>query len=180
MGSCPQLHLVACHLRSLIPVVITASVLIGCDWIERFENPESFYPTYQHAKEAGGIREGGYLPDFIPESAVDIQEIHDIDTNRTFVRFEMGASDIDLMTEPYRAVPRSRVQFPKTEWRERLRLSWWPESLTTDLANDPGTSVYRFFGCDRVIEYRHHTRTLPGFIAVDSGSGTVFYWCLGG
>jgi hypothetical protein len=57
-------------------------VVAGCS--DRYE---SSYATYADAKSRGALGPGKWLPEFLPRSAREIREEHDIDTNELWVAF---------------------------------------------------------------------------------------------
>jgi hypothetical protein len=54
------------------------------------------YPTYTDAERADAIRRG-VIPTFVPRSATDIWEEHDLDTNEQWLRFRLPAGDTALL-----------------------------------------------------------------------------------
>lgn len=60
------------------------------------EEQETFYDNYADAQKAGAIKRG-WIPDFVPASAHNIRERHDIDTNNQLLRFTVNPSDIPGM-----------------------------------------------------------------------------------
>jgi hypothetical protein len=59
-------------------------VLAGCS---RFERPQVSYASYTEAQRVGALGPGGWIPEFLPASATDIREQHDIDTNELWLSF---------------------------------------------------------------------------------------------
>lgn len=60
------------------------------------ENTRSHYASYIELK---GVIEAGWLPAYFPRSATDIQEGHNIDTNRVWASFSYDAQDIPSLRE---------------------------------------------------------------------------------
>lgn len=58
----------------------------------RLENTRSYFETYEDMKAAGMI-DAGWIPDYIPRTATEIHETHDIDTNIVKMKFKYEASD---------------------------------------------------------------------------------------
>lgn len=56
------------------------------------EQPKSEFATYEELKKSGLI-EKGWVPHFLPRSAKNIKEQHDIDTNWVNATFEYTLSD---------------------------------------------------------------------------------------
>ena len=75
---------------SLLLVAMVFGVLVYLDYAE---HPESYYPTHVGAEAAGLFKRHGMRQLAVPESATNIREMRNIDTNYIWVRFEFGASD---------------------------------------------------------------------------------------
>jgi len=67
------------------------------------EQVEEAYPTWAEAQRAGAA-ERGWIPAFVPSSARDIRESHDLDSNRQTLQFTASPSDIPRMVEGLRPV----------------------------------------------------------------------------
>ena len=74
-----------------LPLLLPALVLVSCEYIE---NPTSRYSTYQSAREAGALEEGRWIPPFLPESARNLVETHNIDSNVLKISFEYSPDDL--------------------------------------------------------------------------------------
>lgn len=57
------------------------------------ENPRSSFASFAEM-EAAKMIESGWLPEFLPKSATDIEESHNIDTNRVWASFKYQAGDL--------------------------------------------------------------------------------------
>ncbi len=71
-------------------IVIAGSlilILLSISWCKNWENTESHFSTYDEAKEAG-MMIAGWLPEYLPKSATDIHEQHNIDTNLVYATFK--------------------------------------------------------------------------------------------
>jgi hypothetical protein len=95
------------------PVVYAIMVLIGALAVldfacERLENPRAHFDTYAEMESAGWI-ERGWIPTYLPRSATDIDETHDIDTNEVSVVFRFDPGD----TQTTRTVCRLSAQTPE-------------------------------------------------------------------
>jgi hypothetical protein len=53
--------------------------------VKRHERVDAFYPTYEAAKRDGPVSRG-WIPSFVPPSATEIYEEHDLDTNQVWIR----------------------------------------------------------------------------------------------
>ncbi len=72
--------------------------LVGCS-----EQMDETYSTYADAKRAGAI-ERGWIPAFVPASARDILDSHNLDTNRQTLQFTIPPSQIGPMVAGLRSV----------------------------------------------------------------------------
>ncbi len=86
----------------ILSLVIGALALGGCDGLVQTAS----YASYAEA-EADGFVQKGWIPDFVPETAGQIDEAHDLDTNQYCARIALGGYDIerlyaDLAAEEFR------------------------------------------------------------------------------
>jgi hypothetical protein len=81
-------------------VMITASlaVLVGgmatLWYIDYTANPGSTFASYAEI-ERSGLMAAGWLPQYLPPSATDIEERHNLDTNGVWARFRYEAGDLE-------------------------------------------------------------------------------------
>ena len=80
-----------------ITITILLLLLAGCD-----EQIYETYPTYAEAQRAGAV-ERGWIPTFVPSSASNIEDSHDLDTNRQTLQFKLPPSAINDMVAGLRA-----------------------------------------------------------------------------
>jgi hypothetical protein len=88
--------------------------LLGCT-----ETFEESYPDVQAVRADGAI-DRGWVPDWIPEGARNIREIHKIDTSESILSFEISPDA--RWTLPSKCQP---VAYPKIT-APRLDRDWWP------------------------------------------------------
>ena len=80
-------------------VLTAALLLIACSGVT-----DESYATYAEARDAGLI-DRGWMPDFVPPSATDIHEVHDLDTNAQILTFSAPGSDVPEITARFRPAP---------------------------------------------------------------------------
>jgi hypothetical protein len=81
-------------LTKIILAVLLVIILIAGGAILLFhygENRVSTYSTYAEAEREGAISRG-WIPGFVPASATDIREVHNLDTNNQWLRFRLTRS----------------------------------------------------------------------------------------
>ena len=61
------------------------------------------YASWPDAERAGAIRRG-WVPAFVPASAHDIRDIHNLDTNAQTLEFSTNPSDVQAMVAGLRSV----------------------------------------------------------------------------
>ncbi len=86
------------------------------------ETPEEAYAGYGEAAAAGAI-ERGWSPEWLPETAVDIREKHDLDSNASILVFDAGGSFV---------VPEGCDLAAKT-LKASLSAGWWPAAEVAEL-----------------------------------------------
>ena len=149
-------------------VFIAVKVGLGYSFPFLDEDMHVTYTNYE-AMVADGAVMRGWVPEFVPKSATDFEESHNLDTNRSWLRFTVPAGDIEAMTQGLVPVSVEMVQFPKQP--PALAEPWWPDDLT-----DPpsGRAEYNFYQHHEVYYGGRENRT--NFLAVDRVSNTVWYW----
>ncbi|MGI8610945.1 MAG: hypothetical protein ACR2KH_01520 [Sphingomicrobium sp.] len=68
------------------------------------EEMEESYSTWADAQRVGAI-ERGWVPAFVPKSARNIRDIHNLDTNAQILEFTAPRSDVPVMVRGLRAIP---------------------------------------------------------------------------
>ncbi len=70
-------------------IVLTVFAYQGC---RSWERPRAYYVDLQDARFHGAV-ERGWIPPVLPESARNIQEWHDLDSNEGQIRFQFDPAD---------------------------------------------------------------------------------------
>lgn len=115
-------------------IVLLAAGLVAC------RNPDVVSSSHDSMGDAvaSGIVRQGWVPDWLPEHARQIREIHDLDTNEWAVSFAY-ASERGL------AVPDGCMQTKGLETlAPRLGAEWWPEDVPASVLNMPR---HEYFQC---------------------------------
>ena len=130
-------------------------LMASCDWIE---SKEGHYPDMKAAGEAGEISRG-WIPTFVPESAVDIRLKYDVENNRTWLVFR-GVINRSTLPEACLSVTTKDVTYPGNGPR-----GWWPSALTADSMGNK--TEYEFYACKD-----------GEMLAIDRTKEQVFLWRL--
>lgn len=129
-------------MRRLVAILLLS--LSACS-----EQVEETYPTWAEAQRAGAV-ERGWIPTFVPESAREIRDSHDLDSNRQTLFFVAPPSDVEAMV----------VGFLSVSVANRAAVS----NLSRKHGLAPASDAYLV--C---------TRPLNGALVVDRESGRVVY-----
>lgn len=126
-----------------LPAILLLS-LAACS-----EQVDETYPTWAEAQRAGAV-ERGWIPTFVPQSARQIRDRHDLDGNRQTLFFVARPPDVEAMV----------VDFP-----------------SVSVANQDAVSdLYRKHGLAPASEaYLVCARPLNGTLVVDRKSGRAVY-----
>jgi hypothetical protein len=113
---------------------------LGCELVE-FR--QARYDTYS-AAVAAGAGERGWLPSFVPASAVEIHELHSLDTNAQWLRFTVPASEVERMTSSMSmlSLEEARRTGVNRPWRVG---GGWPAELNRIVVDTGGSDHVRFF-----------------------------------
>ena len=128
---------------------------------------ERKYADTKAAKAACAFVEGGWIPDIVPDDAVDIHEVHDLDVNLTWGCFKtqnLAAVRRDLSGLRATKTQRPIARRPSEIFRD---FSWWPDTMRS-------ASV-------ELSEFRE-SPAAPGLdgcvvqVAIHAASGTVCFY----
>ncbi len=119
--------------------------VLGC-----LERIESSYATLGEAKRDGAI-ERGWIPGFLPPSAREIHEVHDLDTNSTRGSCLFDRSDLSVLRSAL--VELDREELAGVEIPPPRGVRWWPRGLRGSLEHDafPGWIMLRDPGGEWVV-----------------------------
>jgi len=142
----------------LLPLAL---FFIGC---ERMDTMENTYPNFETAMQNRAIGEGRWIPRFLPTSATDIIEKHNLDTNELWLFFHFNTSDLTSMAKSCKQVAQSKIVFPR-----KKADNWWPQILTKRFDDTQRQkTTYMYFQCKD-----------SGIMAINIGKKEVYYWDLG-
>ena len=139
--------------------VLVLVSLQGCSDIQ-----QATYESVDQARAAGAI-ERGWIPSFLPPSAVRIEEHHSIDTSRGWVRFHAPWRDLAAIGDMNRRI--NAASFKATDLVVPDRPSDWPQELRRPLMMTPRASLLAF----RRLDQGH-----SWCLAVDSVGEVGFAW----
>ena len=77
-------------------LIVTIAVIGSCEYFYSLEQPKSHFTDFK-GLEKSGLIERGWVPSFIPQSAYDIHEQHDLDTNWVQMSFKFNPKDTSTM-----------------------------------------------------------------------------------
>jgi hypothetical protein len=121
------------------------------------ETRQASYKDYKAAEEAGEITKG-WIPAYLPKSAIDIRIKYDVENNGTWLTFHARVDDISSILNSCQPVSQSDVNYPL-----RSPARWWPSTLIADARQ--GIGSYEYYRCkDRAM------------MALDKKKGEFFYW----
>jgi hypothetical protein len=135
---------------------------VACDSLEM----ERAYATHADAVADDAILRG-WIPPFVPESAREIREIHDLDTNAVCLRFELAVEEQAAFVAPFRKLdPQEIESLPSC----RVTPQWWFEGLVQQQpSNDAALSA-------DVYEAAVPRWDEGALIAVDRTGSTLYIW----
>src|SRR5262245_13685312 len=86
----PLMAALARRSMCLRPFVAAAILVVTCTACA--EQQEASYADVAAAERAGAIQRG-WVPDWLPRSAHDLREVHNLDTNQSMLTFRYDPSD---------------------------------------------------------------------------------------
>ena len=83
--------------------------------------------------EADGAFTKGWAPDFLPDSATNIRESHNLDTNECWLTFTFEKDAEHSMKTVLASTDLQNVKFPRAS--SSRRRPWWPQNLLAPSPN---------------------------------------------
>jgi hypothetical protein len=139
--------LVETGMKSCTLLFLPASLLFMIGLVACFprETIESTYENIDQAVTAGAV-ERGWVPEWLPDAAVNLHEKHDLDRNASILRFSVSLTDF--------AIPLD-CQETTDPPSATLTADWWPAGLHR---------THRTFSC------------AGSYLATDKENGYVYLW----
>jgi hypothetical protein len=109
------------------------------------ETIESTYENLNEAVAAGAV-ERGWVPEWLPDGAVNLHEKHDLDSNASILRFSVALTDF--------AIPLD-CQGTADPPSATITADWWPANLHR---------THRAFTC------------ADGQLVIEEENGTIYFW----
>jgi len=148
---------------SLIAIIL---LTVGCSG-DIVETTTSHYSNYKKAAE-DGVVERGWLPRNLPDSAYDIIETHNIDTNELWVKFQFSQTDINSFLS--QCAETANLRLPSA--RTRIIATWWPETLT-DRGGERLPSTMQMYRCSKM---PHAQSEFDASVVLDAQEQIAWYW----
>ena len=139
---------------------LCVTILLMTAACERLDTMENVYPDAPSAISAGAV-ERGWIPAFLPPSAKEINEKHNLDTNEVWLRFSMDPGERDSIEKSCQRIEAAKAAFPRKGGGD-----WWPDLLTE---KQRGAQ-------QQADEYTHYRCGNGGSIAIERDGRKVFYW----
>ena len=117
-----------------IPGVLLLASIVGLAACS--ETFETTYNSYPEAVAAGAVS-AGWVPNWPPEQASDILEVHNIDTNSVMLRFNYPKTVQVRLPANCSRVAMAKITSPPFE------RSWWPADVPERNSNAPKHEYWR-------------------------------------
>jgi len=127
------------------------------------EQVEARYASYGDAVEKGAVRRG-WIPAYVPPSATEIVEVHNLDTNAQLLRFQAPPEALTAMASRLTGVPGGKVP-PPPSYLSPPEGAAWRRGLGSGALQE-GITVYRA----RMDSGRRHC------IAIDKRHFVAYAW----
>jgi hypothetical protein len=135
----------------LIQATILCSLVSGCFW----ETTDASYGTAAEAMDSG-VMGKGWIPEWLPQDATDLREVHNVDSNVSELSFTTPHAKSVRLPADCRPVEHADTV------QAYIRRSWWPSEGELQQS-------YAFFRCSAdFTDYR--------FVAINKAGNRVLYW----
>lgn len=127
----------------------------------RIEVTESSYNTYEEMASISNIFESGWIPSWLPKTASQIKESHDIDTNEAWMTFNFSSSD--KFYTNCQIMKRTDVLLPTKKMKNRFH------NFVSNLMVAVQNNAVVFYRCDD---------NISRFLAVDQTNIRAYIWVI--
>jgi hypothetical protein len=138
--------------RAGLALAVAGILITGCSSDEQ----DTHYISLTAAQMAGAVHQG-WIPEWLPKNAHNLKEKHDLDTNRSILRFNFPESDKWVPSSSCLRIHPSEVRGPG------MTAPWWPKDVPSPNAATPRHTYYACSGASE-------------FLAVDFPRGEALYW----
>lgn len=139
------------RIRAIYAAVLCVLLLFsGCNRSEK----STSYKNYSEAQKSGDI-ERGWLPDFLPNSATQIIESHNVEINAMRVEFKFKRNDLDFLKQFNEA-----SDSEKTKIIDRIKRGGWS----------------RLGSSGNLRAFSRKDKALDGYLVLDSKNEVAQYW----
>lgn len=141
----------------VVSVLLVSAVILYASM--RLEVTESYYEAYEKVAEIPNVFDVGWIPAWLPKTAKQIKESHDIDTNEVWITFEFSASD--KFYETCLSLKKSAIDLPSEQ-----RINRFPGFVAKALSSIKSKAV-DFYQCDK---------DSNRYLAIDDQSMRGYIW----
>lgn len=113
----------------------------------------------EDAKAKDYLREGGWLPMYLPSDSNRMRLRYDTDTNEVWLAFESNGGGSARLEQECKTVGASEVRLVRTQPR------WWPESMSAHQKPLQLPSSHTYYKCSD-----------GSFVALSPAAETSYYW----
>lgn len=154
----------------LVCLSVPPLLLAGLD-LDLGLDMDASYPTFAEAIADGAV-ERGWIHDFVPVSATDIQESHNLDSNRQWLTFRFDAADLSTILERLEPAEMTEIQFLGRFYG--FGRQWWPDDLRSPSIEGPNSKVRLLR-----VRIRSQSQRIDRFAAIEKDAPRLWYWDLG-
>ncbi len=150
--------------KSLLLLAIIVALMVGVSVrsLIRLEVTQSYYESYIELVSVPNILEAGWVPDWIPKSATEINESHDIDTNEAWVVLDFLKDD-DFYSG-CQEISSDSIQRPS-----KTRANHFPIFVGNAIDAIYNNENLRFYDC---------SKNTKRFMAIDEIQSKAYIWAL--
>ncbi len=143
-------------MRPLLGMAVTVFCLTACGSRDIVDET---YANLAEAGSRGAMREGGWLPSFLPPSSSNIRLRYNMDTNEIWASLNWDGVNRGALEDSCKHAEPSQERLPQRA------PSWWPQGMTREAANNPSAAETEILECaDR------------GLIALQKEQKRAYYW----
>lgn len=135
------------------------------------ETTSKLYKDRLSAESSGAIS-NRWLPEFLPQSAFDIHEKHNIDYGTGIIKFSLPPSKIQIFVSSLQPMPQEDFANSRPVWVYRSE-KWFPNSIVKGTFEELENNGFKLYWLN---EGTRHSKDRRWFVAINPETGVVCIW----
>ncbi len=133
-----------------------------------------YFVSYQEALQEGYVKNGGWLPEFLPSTSKNIFLQFNIDTNNMSMRFNIPDSSKNELLNKLKKITKEEKLF----YYPAVSVNWWDNEIKKAFLNrERNNNKYNFYKYEKKIIFAdNHYEIYVYIVAINRFNSNIFIW----